>query len=241
MCHLSERVIGNPPGDGRRQHRVGTDVALLTQRRLNARRSRARTMRSTDPPARRSPIWPGKQHPVRRAHWAWEVQCLPVRYSSPFKSFSDLLKEEASPLMNNTIRKQHKKLTCPHCGQTFARPQALGGHIRYKHGSLTSPQPAQAEAKQVKKAATTPKPKSLVTAESLPSPVNVPAATPEVPPAGVSNNGAHDHLKTALEELTQCSRQIDEELSHMGALQAEKEIIRRQIDAVNSALQAFSG
>ena len=57
----------------------------------------------------------------------------------------------------------------------------------------------------------------------------------------VSNNGAHEHLKTALEVLTQRSRRIEKELSRMEALQAEKEAIHKQIDAVNSALQAFGG
>jgi hypothetical protein len=71
--------------------------------------------------------------------------------------------------------------------------------------------------------------------------VTVPAAASEAPAAAVSNNGAHEHLKTALEELTQRSRQIGEELSRMEGLQAEKEIIRKQIDAVGSALQAFGG
>ena len=35
-----------------------------------------------------------------------------------------------------------KKLTCPHCGQTFHRAQALGGHIRYKHAETLASRPA---------------------------------------------------------------------------------------------------
>jgi hypothetical protein len=66
-------------------------------------------------------------------------------------------------------------------------------------------------------------------------------SAPTVPAAAVSNNGAHEHLKTALLELTQRNRQIDDELARMEGLQAEKEIISKQIDAVNVALQAFGG
>ena len=143
--------------------------------------------------------------------------------------------------MKNTVQKQNKKPTCPHCGQTFSRPQALGGHIRYKHGSISPPQPAPAEAKNVKQATTPPMPKSVLTPESSPLLVKVPEAASEAQPVAVAKNGAHEHLKTALEELTQRSRQIDEELSRMEALQAEKETIRKQIDAVNSALHAFAG
>jgi hypothetical protein len=46
-------------------------------------------------------------------------------------------------------------------------------------------------------------------------------------------------LKTALLELTQRHRYIDEELARLVGLQAEKELIRKQIDAVSVALQAF--
>ncbi|PYT18569.1 MAG: hypothetical protein DMG59_03890 [Acidobacteria bacterium] len=54
--------------------------------------------------------------------------------------------------MRKTIRKQHKqKLTCPHCGQTFQRPQAVASHIRYKHaGGLLSKQ-TQPRAKKDRK------------------------------------------------------------------------------------------
>jgi len=55
------------------------------------------------------------------------------------------------------------------------------------------------------------------------------------------NTGAHEHLKKALEELTQRIDQIEGELSRMEPLRAEKEIIRKQIEALNSALLAFAG
>jgi hypothetical protein len=57
----------------------------------------------------------------------------------------------------------------------------------------------------------------------------------------VPNNGAHEHLQTALQELTQRNQQIEADLARLEGLQAEKEIIRKQIDAVNVALQAFGG
>jgi chaperonin cofactor prefoldin len=47
------------------------------------------------------------------------------------------------------------------------------------------------------------------------------------------------HLKTALQELTQRQRDVDEQLSRIETLQSEKETITKQIDAVNAALQAF--
>jgi DNA-binding FrmR family transcriptional regulator len=50
-----------------------------------------------------------------------------------------------------------------------------------------------------------------------------------------------EHLKTALQELRQRQRDIDEQLSGIEALQSEKETIARQIDAVNAALQVFRG
>ena len=48
-----------------------------------------------------------------------------------------------------------------------------------------------------------------------------------------------EHLKTALQELTQRQRDIEEQLSRMETLQSEKEAIAKQIDAVNTAMQAF--
>ena len=60
-------------------------------------------------------------------------------------------------------------------------------------------------------------------------------------PGAVLNSGAHEHLQTALQELTQRNQQIETDLARLEGLQAEKEIIRKQIDAVNAALQAFGG
>ena len=82
-----------------------------------------------------------------------------------------------------------------------------------------------------------PRPESLQAPKSLP----VTRSAPTVPAAAVSPTDAHEHLKAALLELTQRNRQIDEDLARMEGLQAEKEIIRKQIDAVNAALQAFGG
>ena len=49
-----------------------------------------------------------------------------------------------------------------------------------------------------------------------------------------------EHLKTALQELTQRQRDIEEQLSRIETLQSEKEAIAKQIDAVNTAMQAFA-
>jgi hypothetical protein len=51
--------------------------------------------------------------------------------------------------------------------------------------------------------------------------------------------GVEEHLKTALQELAERQRDIDEQLSHIESLQSEREAITRQIDAVKAALQAF--
>ena len=47
--------------------------------------------------------------------------------------------------------------------------------------------------------------------------------------------------KRQLQELTRRNQQIEADLARLEGLQAEKEIIRKQIDAVNAALQAFGG
>jgi hypothetical protein len=48
-----------------------------------------------------------------------------------------------------------------------------------------------------------------------------------------------EHLKLALQELTQRQREIDEQLFRIETLQSEKEAIAKQITAVDAALQAF--
>jgi uncharacterized C2H2 Zn-finger protein len=131
--------------------------------------------------------------------------------------------------MKNTIQKlQKKKLTCPHCDQTFNRSQGLAGHIRYKHAETLPSKTAQPKAKkEKKKGSRVSMSESFLAAQSAAVPVAVPST------------GAHEHLKTALEAVTQRNRHIDEELVRMEALQAEKETIRKQIDALNLAMQAF--
>ena len=57
--------------------------------------------------------------------------------------------------------------------------------------------------------------------------------------SAVTNTGAHQHLKTALAELIERQRQIDEDLARLQALQVEKEVVGKQINAVRLALQAF--
>jgi hypothetical protein len=94
-----------------------------------------------------------------------------------------------------------KALSCPHCGKTFQRAQALGGHVRYVHADklglptvVTTRQTTQTEEKRPPR-------------ETKPIAVTVTAGdgkrgTP------VFNTGAHEHLATALEMLTQRSRQM---------------------------------
>jgi hypothetical protein len=65
--------------------------------------------------------------------------------------------------------------------------------------------------------------------------MSAPAPAPVVAP----NASVEEHLKTALQELTQRQHEIDEQLSRIETLQSEKETITKQIDAVNAALQTF--
>ena len=143
-----------------------------------------------------------------------------------------------------------KKLTCPHCGQTFQRAQALGGHIRYKHAeTLASRQAAPKGRKKVETSVAAPEPNFETNreAESVLEPVAVVATVESlVLPASVvstesvaTNSGAHQHLKTALAELIERQGQIDEDLARLQALQVEKEVVGKQINAVRLALQAF--
>ena len=96
--------------------------------------------------------------------------------------------------------------------QSDARPQESAGHIRLTHADTLPSRTAQAQAKPEKMGGT----------------------------VAVPSTGAHEHLKLALEVLSQRNRQIDEALARRAALRAEKEAIRKQIDALNLALPAFS-
>src|SRR6266567_3501730 len=143
-----------------------------------------------------------------------------------------------------------EKFVCPECAKEFQNLAGLRGHLAYKHKAPTKIEnstKSRSVRVQPKGAATgTPKPSALEprpTSESLQTRKLLPVTrtAPRVPAAAVSNTGAHEHLKTALRELTQRNRQIDEELARMEGLQAEKETISKQIDAVNGAMQAFGG
>ena len=73
-------------------------------------------------------------------------------------------------------------------------------------------------------------------------PTSTVLVAPSVPTLGaVPNGGAHEHLQAALQELTQRNQQIEVDLARLEVLHVEKESIRKQIDAVNVALQAFGG
>jgi transposase-like protein len=130
--------------------------------------------------------------------------------------------------------------SCPHCGRAFERPQAFASHLRFAHADTLPSKTAPPKAKKEKKGHTEPVPRSVPVAVAVVPASALASVSPPVP-AIVSNTGAHEHLKTALEGLMQRERQIEEELSRLTALQAEKETLRKQIDAVNSALQAFVG
>ena len=127
--------------------------------------------------------------------------------------------QAALPVVSSNAAAQEqgnsKKLMCPYCDKVFSRPSSLSTHIRYLH-------PGKSQAAAALPAATLPK-------------ISAPALAPGFAP----NGGVEEHLKTALQELTQRQGHINEQLSRIETLQLEKETITKQIDAVNAALQSF--
>ena len=108
-----------------------------------------------------------------------------------------------------------KAPACPQCGKTFTAPHRLVQHIQYRH-------PDRSSAAGASPIATAP-----TVSASAPAPVVA------------ANGSVAEHLKAALQELTQRQRDIDEQLSRIETLQSEKEAVTKQIDAVTAALQAF--
>ena len=123
--------------------------------------------------------------------------------------------KNVTALTKQTVSHRQKKLQCPHCDRAFARPSSLATHIRYRH-------PGKSQA-----------------APALPTTTPPKASAPSPAPVVAPNASVEEHLKTALQELTQRQRDVDEQLSRIETLQSEKETITKQIDAVNAALQAF--
>jgi uncharacterized C2H2 Zn-finger protein len=141
--------------------------------------------------------------------------------------------ENATSAMPKATQNRKKALRCPHCGKTFQRAQALGGHVRYVHADkLGLPKVATTK----RKAKTGGKRPTLKDTKPPTLPVGTGGSLRGAP---LLNTGAHEHLTTALEMLMQRSRQIEEELGRVETLQAEQAAIRKQIDAINAAMQVF--
>jgi len=117
----------------------------------------------------------------------------------------------AAAKMGTQEQPKTKEPTCPQCGKTFTAPHRLAQHIQYRH----------------------PDKSSVATA---PPTTTGPSGSA---PASAPNTSVEEHLKTALQELTQRQLGIDEQLSRIETLRSEKEAVTKQIDAVNAALQAF--
>jgi hypothetical protein len=108
---------------------------------------------------------------------------------------------------------QQKNLKCPHCDKSFQNSQGLSGHIRYQHTSrkahIPTAQPGTERAAKVGA------------------------------PALVSSTGAHEHLKAAFTVLNQRDREIEQAITRLEALKAEKETVGRELEAVTAALNVF--
>jgi uncharacterized Zn-finger protein len=113
------------------------------------------------------------------------------------------------------VQGNDKRLTCAYCHKAFARPSSLATHIRYLH-------PGKSQA-----------------ATALPTTTPPKMSTPAPAPLVAQNTSVGEHLKTALQELTQRQRDIEGQLSRMETLRSEREAIAKQIEAVSMAMQAF--
>lgn len=114
----------------------------------------------------------------------------------------------------NTRKKNSRgqKFTCAHCGRNFQNAQGLSGHIRYQHPDRKL---------------------SVKTGEGRHD-LEVKASSP------AADTGAHGHLQAAFAMLSQRDREIAEEIARLQSLTAEKEIVRRELDAVNAALKVLA-
>jgi hypothetical protein len=121
--------------------------------------------------------------------------------------------------MKAKTKKQSKKSVCPHCGKAF-HSRGLPGHIRYNHPGnpsvLTALPKDEAEEPKVKR-----------------------QSVKLVAPATAVNTSVYQSLQTAIEVLKKRDREIQEELFRLADLQAEKEAIGRELEAVETAIKVF--
>jgi hypothetical protein len=125
--------------------------------------------------------------------------------------------------MKKTTKSRKAELRCPECGKTFTAPQGLSGHMRYIH-------PAQPASKTLD---SQPEPPTAATAVSASEHDGV------APVAAPSANGVQEHLKAAVAALKQRQQEIERDLTHLHALQVEKERIANELHAVTAALEVF--
>jgi uncharacterized C2H2 Zn-finger protein len=122
-----------------------------------------------------------------------------------------ILMKKATAQKNS--RQPQKRFKCPQCGKIFQNAQGLSGHLRYLHFKPKRPAsvPEPAAKQQAKVSA----------------------------PAPVSSTGAHEHLKAAFAVLKQRDGEIDQAITRLEALTAERETVRRELAAVTAALNVF--
>jgi hypothetical protein len=126
-----------------------------------------------------------------------------------------LTAKSGAPAAKSSAGKQAKAktATCEHCGQSFTTANRLATHVKYRHSRPQEGKPLPAAT-----------PSALIQSEA--ALLDIPASVDQ-------------HLKTALDELTQRQQDIEDQLSRMESLKSEKEAIGKQIAAVHAALQAF--
>ena len=142
------------------------------------------------------------------------------------------------------------RFLCPECGKSFKTPGALGGHRAYVHKSAkTGAKPAKAPAvqfvcpecgKNFKNAGALGGHRAYIH-KGWKKETEVIGGAITLPPAASSStaNGAHDHLRAARESLIGLEQQFEIELKRLAEVQADRERVRRELDAVNTALQVF--
>ena len=169
------------------------------------------------------------RHPKEYSRWVKDPNRLQAALKAA-KSNNAAAKKKAPSKSASAVS---GSFVCPGCGKAFKTLAALGGHRAYLHKSAPK-KAAQPISRQIaravssiagKRKAGTPKPQIFPSSMAVaPSPIL---------------NSAHEHLRAAREALVGRDQYIEGELKRLTELQAEKERVRRELDALDTALEVF--